>query len=150
MNVTFEGQLTLRAGGEIKPGDHVIRIVDEIPGEKNDNKKTVGLAGVGQNWVLVHSSIVDNVLASYGLPASRGLTRDGSPTLERTPVHELGHTMNLSHLENYGRESPGNLMYMSGNNKAGLELVYGQIERILKDYRSGLLNKGEQNHESPR
>ncbi|MFZ1515365.1 MAG: hypothetical protein WAT21_08205 [Saprospiraceae bacterium] len=131
---------------QLSSTDHAFSIVDDgkLPDSQNPGgfrpAGVIGHASFGMLGVYINENVLSGT--PVGIPyieAGTGRGADGSPTLERTGSHELGHTGTLTH------EAPnGNLMLQTGNPNAGTKITKDQIIQMKNAYDKGDLNKGIQ------
>ncbi|MBL7979116.1 MAG: hypothetical protein JNN12_12310 [Bacteroidetes Order II. Incertae sedis bacterium] len=138
--ITANLQLTVASSvDDIKSTDHVLAIREGLGAH--------GSAEPGQRFIEVSSKILDNARDKEN---KSGKTKDGKASLERTAVHELGHSMGLVRHPGERYTMPknidpkGNLMTSTVKKIAGLNLVIPQINHIINQYEGGKLNGRKQ------
>lgn len=117
--------------------DHKFRIVDKVP-TSGEGFGAVGSSLRGGKVISILKTIVNRELATEGAYAGTGKDKYGSATLERTSVHELGHTGTLDH-PTVGTMN-GNAMHQTIQRNAGMKITKEQILQIKKAYKEGRLN----------
>lgn len=130
-NITVRLRIA-KSAADIKPSDHVIRLVDTIPHDPGD-ADPLGDAEWGGKQVRIKASLVDKRLGQHS-------------NLERTVSHEIGHTLGLRHTEdtkNTIRDKLGahNLMHEKDQAPWGSQINVHQIREIQRLYDAGQLNQ---------
>ena len=128
-----------RSENDIKPTDHVIRLMDKLPPSDKTSPGAIvlGRAQLGGKWVHVDASLIDQ-------RPRRANGQDSS--LERVVSHEVGHNLRLLHTEDTENPvrhtmGPHNLMGEEDKSPHGTLINVHQIREIQKDYDADNLNK---------
>lgn len=96
---------------------------------------------IGGRRMIMHYALVNQTIARNGVYSEMGLSETGLPTMERTAVHELGHSLGLLHPD--GTEySFSNIMHQDIKWRGkGTKIEKWQIKKIIVSYVMGELNK---------
>lgn len=139
--IDYKGILELN----IVPAEYVSRTADHLfilvnPQSIKDEKGrySLGVAGLGGVRIFIDSSIAHLKPTTEGSFAGSGFGENGAPSLERTSVHEAGHSMSLDHPSDMDL---GNIMHQSVVPSGGDKVLEKQILQIEQAFEKNLLNQ---------
>lgn len=142
----------------IKSSDHVYRLVDsgkiphspsdaELTGEKYAPSSVSGYAYPGDNVIYLSTEILENVPSTEGEYAGTGNSDTGRNTLEKTALHETGHSAGLLHpisqwlkIKNFMQSDSGPIEVR------GMVVETDDIKKMESSYRNKLINHGTQKY----